>query len=143
MKANDVEKAKKGLLKGLNNIASLGEGLIQSILASTVAKWRWALKGSLALMTGENSTPWHLTIGNPYSPFVSLGNVVVDNVELVFNNEFAFNDMPTLLKVKVTVRLGRSLGSQEIFQMFNNGYNRTYEIPTSNDNTRNDAVGKK
>jgi len=100
--------------------------LLQSILASTVGKWRYALLGSIALMTGENSTPWHLTLGNPYSPFVSLGNIIVDGVDMKFNNEFAFNDIPTRLDVEIKIRLGRNLGAQEIFRMFNNGYLREY-----------------
>lgn len=109
-----------------NTIKNTKDTIIGSILTSTVAKWRWTLRGSLALMTGENSTPWHLTIGNPYSPFVSMGNVVVKSVKLDFNNELGFNDIPTTLKVTIEVALGRNLGAQEIFQMFNRGYERVY-----------------
>lgn len=102
------------------------KSLVQTILASTVMKWRYAMMGSIALMTGENSTPWHLTLGNPYSPFLSTGNIVVKNVTMNFNNEFGFNDIPTRLDVEVQVALGRNLGAQEIFRMFNNGYQRAY-----------------
>ena len=100
--------------------------LLKSVLASTVAKWRYALIGSIALMDGSNSTPWHLTMGNPYSPFVSFGNIVVKSINLKFNNEFSFNDIPTKLDVEIQVQLGRNIGAQEIFQMFNKGYQRTY-----------------
>ena len=107
----------------------LGDGIAKTILASTVAKWRYALMGSIALMTGENSTPWHLTIGNPYSPFVTMGNAYVKSVNLNFNNEMGFNDIPTKLNVTIKVDQGRNMGAQEIFQMFNNGYNRVYVAP--------------
>ena len=99
---------------------------LKKILSSTVAKWRYVMMGSIALMTGENSTPWHLTLGNPYSPFVSLGNIIVEDISLNYNNEFAFNDMPTRLDVEVKIKFGRNLGAQEIFSMFNNGYKRDY-----------------
>jgi hypothetical protein len=34
--------------------------------------------------------------------------------------------MPTQLNVEIKVKLGRNLGAQEIFSMFNNGYKRDY-----------------
>jgi len=108
-----------------------GVGLIEkvmtTILASTVAKWKWPLKGGLGVMTGENTTPWHLTIGNPYSPFVSLGNIKVSKVSVDWNNEMGFNDIPTRMDVEISVDFGRNLGGQEIFAMFNNGYTRVYD----------------
>jgi len=107
----------------LNLIKSLGA----SILGSTVAKYKWPLKGGLGVMTGENTTPWHLTLGNPKSPFISLGNVVVEKVNVNFKNELGFNDIPTRIDVDVKVKLGRNLGGQEIFAMFNNGYTRVYD----------------
>jgi len=111
----------------LNSTSSLfANDAIKVILASTVRKWRYALMGSIALMTGTNSTPWHLTLGNPYSPTVSLGNIKVDDISLKFSNELSFNDMPKRLDVEVQISLGRNLGAQEIFQMFNNGYQRAY-----------------
>lgn len=113
--------------KGIaENLMGVG-GLVRTILASTVAKWRWALVGSISLMDGSNSTPWHLTLGNPYSPFVSFGNVKITGVKLSTNNEFGYNDMPTRVKAEITVNLGRNIGAQEIFRMFNNGYSRIYD----------------
>jgi len=112
-------------------------GTLKTVLTSTVAKWKYALMGSIAVMTGENSTPWHLTLGNPYSPFISLGNIIVKDVKLDFNNEFGFNDIPTRLNVEVRVELGRNLGAQEIFQMFNNGYQRIYTPSTATKNDTN------
>ena len=128
----------------IEKFKNIGGKLLQSILASTVGKWRYALLGSIALMTGENTTPWHLTLGNPYSPFVSLGNIIVDGVDMKFNNEFAFNDIPTRLDVEIKIRLGRNLGAQEIFRMFNNGYMREY-LPKpssgSGGNTTSERIG--
>ena len=99
---------------------------LQTILASTVAKHKWPLIGGIGLMTGQNTTPWHLTIGNPYSPFFNVGNIIVDKVDLKFNNEFAYNDIPTRVTATIGVSFGRNLGAQEIFSVFNNGYRRQY-----------------
>ncbi len=143
IKGSTSGEAKKKLTDSLNFLKSTGDKTFDSIIASTLGKWRYALVGSIALMTGENSTPWHLTIGNPYSPFISLGNIIVKSVDLKFNNELAYNDMPTRLDVEVSVELGRNLGAQEIFQMFNNGYIRRYDpVTESSVNTEPKPVTK-
>jgi len=120
---------------------------IKTILASTTAKWKWPLRAGMGAMTGENTTPWHLTIGNPYSPFVSLGNIVVKKIDVKFKNDLSYNDMPKKIDVNTTVELGRPLGAQEIFGMFNNGYNRVYdkkrkqEMSTTNIYRKNEGSG--
>ena len=108
------------------DMKTLTEGTVGTILASTVAIYKWPLKGSVGLMSGISTTPWHLTIGNPYSPFISISNMVVNDVKLDFSNEFTYNDMPTKVDATISVRLGRDLGAQEISRMFNNSYNRVY-----------------
>lgn len=121
---------KDKVVKAVSNTSGtkIVEEALTTIAASTIAKWKWPLKGGLGVMTGENTTPWHLTIGNPYSPFVSLGNVIVEKVSVDWNNEIGFNDIPTRIDVDIKVSLGRNLGGQEIFSMFNNGYTRVYDI---------------
>ena len=104
--------------------------ILKSLLTSTVAIYRWPLKGSIALMTGLSSTPWHLTIGNPVSPFISVSNVLVGDIGLSWSNELGYNDMPTRINVKLTATLGRPLGAQEIVRMFNNSYQRVYNPKT-------------
>jgi hypothetical protein len=116
------------LVGGVKNITN---EFLQSVLASTVAKWRYALDGSIGLMTGQSTTPWHITLGNPLSPTVSLSNVKITQISVKLKNEMAFNDMPTKLDVEIQLALGRNLGAQEIFNMFNNGYQRSYSSSKS------------
>jgi hypothetical protein len=77
-------------------------------------------------MSGINTTPWHLTIGNPYSPILSMANIVVDTVNVEGSGELGYNDMPKRLKYSIKCHVGRNLGGQEIMQMFNNSYFRVY-----------------
>ncbi len=100
---------------------------LQTILTSTIAKYRWELKGSLELMTGRDSvTPWFLTIGNPYSPWLASNHITVTNVKIETSNEVGFNDMPMWLKVTIACNQSRNLGRNEIIRMFNNSYLREY-----------------
>jgi hypothetical protein len=125
------------LENGLDNV-------LKSLLASTIVKYRWPLRSSISVMTGLPSTPWHLTIGNPYNPIISINDIVIEDINLTFDNEFAFNDMPTGFKTDITVKMGRGMGAQEIFQIFNNSYQRLYnQSPPVKDILKNNEKDQK
>jgi len=125
---NLVKATSKSLYDNpLETISKAGDALI----SSTFSKWEWPLRAGLGVMTGENTTPWHLTIGNPKSPFFSTGNIKVSKVDLKFNNELGFNDIPTRLDVSITTSMGRNLGAQEILSKFNNNFLRVYDTETT------------
>lgn len=109
--------------KALNALTTLGN----TFLTATVGKYKIPLNASIGVMTGVNTAPWHLTIGNPYSPILTAANIVVDTVDVKMNNSLGFNDMPTGFKLNIGLKLGRNLGGQEIFRMFNNTYFRYYK----------------
>jgi hypothetical protein len=77
-------------------------------------------------MSGLSTTPWHLTVGNPFSPILNMANIVVENVDLKFSSEMGFQDMPKRVDANITIKLSRPLGQQEINRMFNNQYGRIY-----------------
>lgn len=95
-------------------------------LNAALYRFRWPLRSSLALTTGQNTTPWHVTIGNPLNPILSMANVVVDNGNVDLNNELGFNDIPTKINLSFNISQGRSLGKQEIMEVLNNSYVRDY-----------------
>jgi len=99
------------------------------LLTSILRKYRWGLRGSIGLMSGLHTTPWHLTVGNPYNPILSIGNMLVNDISVGWSNDLGFNDMPNKINVKVKLKFGRPLGKQEIMQIFNNGYGRKYSDP--------------
>jgi hypothetical protein len=107
------------------------QGLLQTILTSTIAIHRFKLRGSIELMTGGkiSSTPWYLTLGNPYSPWLATNHIIITAASVETSPEMGFNDQPQWLKAKFTCEFSRSLGKQELMRMFNNTYRRTYSIP--------------
>lgn len=134
---DDRKKAAEDAKNALSseNLTKTINDVVKSVLTSTIGKYRWALKGSIGLMAGINTTPWHLTIGNPYSPAISMSNIIVEKVNLKFNNELAYNDMPTSMNVEIICKQGRNLGGQEIYRSFNNQYVRIYAAPSSSGTT--------
>jgi hypothetical protein len=118
--AEDLKKIKESALTALENT-------LQLVLTSTLAKYRWEMKGSFELMTGRDSaTPWYLTIGNPYSPWLASNHIIVKTVSVETSNEVGFNDMPMWLKVTINAGQSRNLGRNEIMRMFNNSFLREY-----------------
>lgn len=144
-KTDSLSAAKNSATAALNAAAANGAsalttvvksalGVIQTILTSTVAIHRFELRGSIELMTGgqDSAAPWHLTIGNPYSPWINTSHIIVKTCTLETSNEMGFNDMPQKLTAKFTCGLSRSLGKQELMRMFNNTYKREYtKVPTT------------
>ena len=85
-----------------------------------------ALRGSIAMFTGDSSTPWHLTIGNPNAPIISMSRVYVKNIEISHTGEMLYNDIPKFINVSITVDQSRNLGKNEIANIFGIKYNRVY-----------------
>lgn len=100
--------------------------LITTILASTLAKYKWPLRGSISMFTGDPNTPWHLTIGNPYAPLLSMNNVYVKSVNVTESSEMGYNDIPKFRTVKISMEQGRNMGKNEIYKLFGIKYKRHY-----------------
>lgn len=121
--------SKGGVLEGTK---FLGGEVLQGIAdfgKFYISAFYWRLYGAAASMTGLNTAPWHLTLGNPKAPYFTIGNLICSNVNLELNNEFGYSDMPTEIKVKCTLKNGRRLGAQEITSLFNVGKGRIYFTP--------------
>ena len=103
--------------------------LLQSILTSTIAVHRFEIRGSIELMVGGkySSTPWHLSLGNPYTPWLATNHIIVKSASVESSNEMGFNDQPQRLTAKFNCQFSRALGKQELMRMFNNSFRRTYD----------------
>ena len=102
-----------------------------SILKKRYNRYKWQLTGLLGTMAGSATAPWHITIGNPKSPWFSIGNLVIKKVELTPNTNFGYNDFFTELNVKITLEAARSMGSSGLTSLFNNGKGRIYDDPST------------
>ena len=128
--------------ESIKNMKDKASVLIETYLAQTVQKYKWPLLGSTAAMTGLAVTPWHLTVGNPLMPILSMNNIKLESCELHVSSEMGFNDIPKEITFKCTVTQARDFGAQEIFKFFNNGYDRTYSIPQNANNNKNTTSSK-
>jgi len=103
-------------------------------------KWTSALKGMLknqlgrpqiyalnSLLTGEEVGPWHLTIGNPRNPIMSIGNLILENAEVQHYGPLGIDDFPTELSVTVTLKHAMPRDSVGIQKMYTKGEGSIYK----------------
>ena len=107
---------------------------------ATAMGWTNAIKGMLknqlgrpaiyafnSLLSGEAVGPWHLTIGNPLNPIMSMGNMIMTNSEIQHLGPLGLDDFPTEIKVTVTLKHGRPRDSVEIQKMYTKGREAIYK----------------
>lgn len=118
--AQEAFDAGKKILDGL---VTLGK---QAIVAS-VMKYRVEVMGIVNALTGNPSTPWHITVGNPLRPVFCSGDMFTTEVTVKLGPILAFNDLPSTITCEFTLSNARNLGLQELMAKFNSGYLRTVD----------------
>lgn len=111
-------------------IASFTAGVKEFFSASVgtvISKYKIRLLGVANALSGSNSTPWHVTIGNPKKPIFSSGDMQCTSVTVSLGKVLAFNDLPSTIKIEIKLENARNMGAQEIFNRFNTGRGRSYK----------------
>jgi len=74
-----------------------------------------------SLLKGEPVGLWHVTIGNPRNPILSMGNLIIENTEYQCYGPLGIDDFPTGLKVVVNLKHAKPRDASEIANMFTKG----------------------
>lgn len=69
---------------------------------------------------------WHVTIGNPKRPIMTIGNMVITNVTVEHNGPLGLDDFPTGLKVTVDLDRGKPRDLRDIEKLYMQGTDRIY-----------------
>ena len=69
---------------------------------------------------------WHVTIGNPKRPIMSIGNMIIKDVSIEHQGPLGLDDFPTGLKVTVQLDRGKSRDIRDIEKMYMQGTDRIY-----------------
>lgn len=69
---------------------------------------------------------WHLTVGNPRSPIIEIGNLVCTGSEIEHYGPLGIDDFPTGLRVKVSLEHAKPRDIMAIEQMYGRGDTRIY-----------------
>ena len=94
------------------------------------------------LLSGEPVGEWHLTIGNPYNPIAVIGNLLVDNVDMSFDETLGADDFPTGVTFTVKLKHARPRDKGDIESIFNNGKGRITYSPLSQLSSERNTMGE-
>ena len=110
----------KNLLKGLN---SLGGMLLGGMLNKLGRPQKQMFN---TLLSPAPIGFWHVTIGNPKHPIMSIGNMIITNVTIEHNGPLGIDDFPTGLKVTVDLDRGKPRDLRDIEKLYMQGNDRIY-----------------
>lgn len=119
-----LSEAGKGMEKiaKVTNLSAALKGSLKNTLG------RPALYGADSLVSGDNFGPWHLTVGNPYNPIMSIGNLIMTNATIQHSGPLGADDFPTELKVSCSLKAARSRDIVGISKYYTKGQGAIYMV---------------
>ena len=128
--ATDGAKSIPEAIKNINNKYGLSNAL-KGHLKNALG--RPALYAMNSLLSASDVGLWHVTIGNPKRPIVSIGNLILEKASVQHIGPLGIDDFPSELKVTVTLKHARSRDLTELGKMYTQGLFSLY-IPNASNN---------
>jgi len=112
----------------MNALGNLGQGVADTVVGGFLnTLGRPQRQGFNSLLTFQPTGVWHLMIGNPRHPIMSMGNMIMDSCSIEHYGPLGLDDFPTGLKVTITLSHGMPRDNLKIEQMYMNGDFRIYQ----------------
>ena len=111
------EEAKQKLANFIKegNVNEMLKGMLKNKLG------RPALYATDSILTGNPTGLWHVTIGNPRNPIMSMGNMIIESTSFNQYGPLGIDDFPTGIKVSVTLKHAKPRDMVEIGKMYTMG----------------------
>ena len=117
-------------LEGIGNAA---KGLAGNLISNAIGGALDATPGGggsgaqalNSLLTGEETGQWHVMVGNPARPIISVGNLILQKSEYYLHGPIGNDDFPSKLTVTCTLLPARMRDRSDMIAMFHRG-GRTY-----------------
>lgn len=136
---NDVESGFKNVFgggtgefnldNGIEGLLKVGKTMLGNMLGGFLSDNVGAVSGTQAtkaLISGEPTGDWHVTIGNPLNPIVTMGNMYCDNSTMILGSGLGYDDFPMEVKFEIDLKHGKPRDKGDIENMFNAGRGRIY-----------------
>jgi hypothetical protein len=107
-------------LAGLGNAAkTIGSNILGNVLGGSLDNMgRPQIHGLNALLTGEDTGEWHVTVGNPANPMISVGNLILESTDIAFDGSLGIDDFPSRMIVECKLKPARPRDRNDIMAMF-------------------------
>ena len=114
---------------GIEGLLKVGKTMLGNMLGGFLSDNVGAVSGtqaSKALISAEPTGDWHVTVGNPLNPIVTMGNMYCDNSTMTLGHGLGYDDFPMEVKFEIDLKHGKPRDKGDIENMFNAGRGRIY-----------------
>lgn len=123
-KVGDAIEANGGLLNTLKQLANNLGGMLISGALNKLGRPQKQMAQSM--LSPAPVGFWHVTIGNPHHPIMSIGNMILKSAEIQHYGPLGIDDFPTGLKVVCQLTRGKSRDIRDIEKLYMKGNDRIY-----------------
>lgn len=121
--------SKESALQTLKNAVKGGFALAMGKLLDGLG--RPGIPAMQSLLSSEPTGEWHLMVGNPHNPILSIGNLICTGTDIKFpTDSLSYGDFPTKLQIIVHLKPGMPKDRAGIETIFNHGTKRMYWQPS-------------
>ena len=117
-------QANGGVLATIKNFLNDLGGMLAGGLLNRLGRPQKSMVNSL--LSPAPTGLWHVTIGNPFHPIMSMGNMILKNTTITHIGPLGLDDFPTGLKVECELERGKPRDLRGIEMMYMNGNDRIY-----------------
>lgn len=118
--------------------AQVAQAGVASLLADAIPK----LISVKSALSDRPIGEWHLVVGNPMNPILTMGDLVCSNCSLKFDEEMGPDDFPTGCTFTVRLAQGKPRDKASIERMFNLGEAKLMYNKMRNPSSANDTFGE-
>jgi len=114
---------------GIEGLLKVGKTMLGNMLGGFLSDNVGAVSGTQAtkaLISAEPTGDWHVTVGNPLNPIVTMGNMYCDNTTMTLGQGLGYDDFPMEVKFEIDLKHGKPRDKGDIENMFNAGRGRIY-----------------
>ena len=123
-KTKSYIKSQGGPIETIKNLGNTFGGMI---IGGLLNKWGRPQKHMLnSLLSPAPVGLWHVMIGNPFHPIMSIGNMILEETSITHTGPLGLDDFPTGLKVTCKLKRAKGRDKRDIEKLYMHGMNRIY-----------------
>jgi GH24 family phage-related lysozyme (muramidase) len=126
----------------LTKIKEAGSNVAQTIAISALAESVPKLISIRSALSDRPVGEWHLVVGNPLNPIMTMGDMICTSCDMAFDEEMGPDDFPTGVTFTVGLQQGKPRDKVAIERIFNLGETKMMSSKLRPFSSANDTFGE-